>query len=344
MDAYFSEIYGKRWPGLKEALRGDVRHVALENAFSYHLETQREACIKRNLGDKSRGFKVKSVRVHSYFGGSQGDQGYPKPASDSNGLKCWYWMDLASLLPALALGIDKDDAVLDVCAAPGGKSLVLALELFGGKSVEGKGSLTLNEVEGSRRKRLARVIGEYLPKDLKLKSKVKLTAWDGTKLREHNTYDKILVDAPCSSERHVLKQQRSRPALTSTSSSAPVIDRWSPKGCKTFAKLQYGILKSALLCLKPRGRLVYSTCSISAIENDLVIDKVLEKFGSWVNVVKGSGFEDDMATLKQLGCEPTKHGWTMFPDKSKFGPIFWCLLERSGGGGGGGEQSTGDSS
>lgn len=75
---------------------------------------------------------------------------------------------------------------------------------------------------------------------------------------------------------------------------------------------------------------MYSTCSIAKIENDFVIDKILEKFGHLVTVVRNAGFSDtkDQQTLRQLGCEPTKHGWIMLPDKSKFGPLYWCLLER----------------
>ena len=210
-------------------------------------------------------------------------------------------------------------------------------------SEDSKGSLSCNELDDSRRNRLTGVLQEYLPKHFRSMKKVRITSWNGTKLREHNTYDKILVDAPCSSERHILMQQglnspshhqknisSNKPAPTPSASAAPTVDRWSPKGCKNFAKLQYSILKSALFCLKQKGHLVYSTCSIAKIENDFVIDKILEKFGHLVTVVRNAGFSDtkDQQTLRQLGCEPTKHGWIMLPDKSKFGPLYWCLLER----------------
>ena len=105
------------------------------------------------------------------------------------------------------------------------------------------------------------------------------------------------------------------------------------RSCRQFAKLQCGILKSSFQALRPGGRLAYSTCSIAPVENDLVIDRLLEKLGgpSAVRVVKEDEAQTHAgwsSTLKQLGCEPTKHGWIMLPDRSKFGPIYWCLLEK----------------
>ncbi len=377
------EIYGaKRWARLKEALRGSVRHVALENTFAFQIpraaetddgggdgesdgdlgaagspppltldslslesiDQRRAASIKASLGPGSASFNVKNVRVHSFNSRGEG-AGYPVPASDSHGVKAWYWLDLASLFPALSLGITPSDAVLDVCASPGGKSLVMAQQLFaglaagpGGAGEHGhwSGSLTCNELDNSRRARLSGVLDEYLPRHLRLKGKVRVTNWDGTKLKETSAYDKILVDAPCSSERHVLMHGHGggRAARSGgQASAAPTVDRWSAKKCRQFAKLQCGILKSALQALKPGGRLAYSTCSIAPVENDGVIDKLLEKVGGAaavrvINEDEAQTHAGWSATLKQLGCEPTRHGWIMLPDSSKFGPIYWCLLEK----------------
>ena len=109
--------------------------------------------------------------------------------------------------------------------------------------------------------------------------------------------------------------------------------------CRHFLSPKYAILKSALQCLKPGGRLVYSTCSVAVVENDFVVEKVLEKFGDpegkiAVRVAEDRGFPDpkDRETLEQLGCERTNHGYGMLPDRSKFGPIYWCVLERVKGG------------
>lgn len=84
---------------------------------------------------------------------------------------------------------------------------------------------------------------------------------------------------------------------------------------------------------------MYSTCSVAVVENDFVVEKVLEKFGDpegkiAVRVAEDRGFPDpkDRETLEQLGCERTNHGYCMLPDRNKFGPIYWCVLERVKGG------------
>ena len=133
---------------MKRALGEQRNHVALENTFAFRQsedsshssvhesisirnDERRAACIKRSLGETSTSFTVKNVRVHSYFAASSNAAGkYPVPETDSVGIKAWYWLDLASLFPALALRVKESDVVLDVCAAPGGKSLVIAQQLF----------------------------------------------------------------------------------------------------------------------------------------------------------------------------------------------------------------------
>lgn len=358
MDAYFTDLYGSRWSSLKSSLQSPVNHVALENAFAFGEDRSGErrlACVRGGLGEGTSSFKVKSVRVHSYSLRKQqvakeeeeedilAKSAYPVPREDAAGIKAWYWMDLASLFPPLALRVREGDSVLDLCAAPGGKSIVLAQQLFEGTKIDppspsAGSTLVCNEVNASRRTRLARVVAEYFPKHLRAKSRVRVSSSDGTKLRDLGAYDKILVDAPCSSERHVLMHHRQHsrggPSRSKPSTSqSGAIERWSPKNCRGFAKLQFSILKSALPCLKPGGQLVYSTCSIASVENDGVIEKILEKFKSGrcqVRVVGDCGFGEakDRRTLEQLGCEPTDHGYLMLPDRSNFGPIYWCVLQR----------------
>ena len=129
-------------------------------------------------------------------GGGAG--GYPPPPADpASGLTTHYWMDAASLLPPLLLGVRPGQAVLDMCAAPGGKSLVLAQLLLGpehaaaagsasgtaraagghgsdsddawggggGEAGGGaySGSLVANEIDTGRRARLVRVLRSYVP-------------------------------------------------------------------------------------------------------------------------------------------------------------------------------------
>ena len=153
------------------------------------------------------------------------------------------------------LAVERGDAVLDMCAAPGGKTLVLALAL------DGEGSLTANDRSADRRARLRRVITDHL--DARLRLPITVTSHDATKwsLYERDAYDKILLDAPCSSERHVLTDEKALRA-------------WSPSRPKRLAITQFAMLAAALEAVKVGGTILYVTCSINSGENEEVIEKL----------------------------------------------------------------------
>ena len=107
-------------------------------------------------------------------------------------------MDGASILAAQALDPQPGDDILDLCAAPGGKSLMLA------EKIAEAGTLVANDRSASRRGRLKRVLESYIPNPVR--ERIRVTGHDATKwcVFETEAYDRILLDAPCSSERHVL--------------------------------------------------------------------------------------------------------------------------------------------
>ncbi len=107
--------------------------------------------------------------------------------------------------------------------------------------------------------------------------------WGLSKTEE---FDRILVDAPCSGERHLLKKPLE-------------LARWSLKGSKGLVVRQHALLCSALDCLKPGGRLVYSTCSIQPAENDGVIERLKKS--------REGEFEVERVAAP-IG-EPTANGW-----------------------------------
>ena len=106
-----------------------------------------------------------------------------------------YFLDEASVFAAKALGVEPGDDVLDMCAAPGGKTLVIASQL------KGEGSLQSNDRSPDRRLRLQHVIENSLPENWR--SVIKVTGYDGMKfgLHKKECFDKVLLDAPCSSDR-----------------------------------------------------------------------------------------------------------------------------------------------
>jgi 16S rRNA C967 or C1407 C5-methylase (RsmB/RsmF family) len=218
-----------------------------------------------------------------------------------NGLLKPYFLDEASLEPPRLLGAEPGMEVLDLCAAPGGKSLVLA------KALAGKGNLLLNDMSADRVRRLRQVMKEHLPPDLL--STVSIIQGDGSRMgmKIRDRFDRILLDAPCSSERHVL--------------NSPLhLDEWGPGRIKSLAIRQFALAVSALDMLKPGGIMVYSTCSIHPDENDGVIEKLLKRRAGMIELLEN----------KSPPGEKTSCGSIILPDVSfSRGPIYMAILVKS---------------
>ncbi len=221
------------------------------------------------------------------------------------GLISPYYIDSASIYPVLALEIVPGNKILDMCAAPGGKTLLMALA--NGSS----GSITSNDRSPDRRNRLLKVIGECLPEELR--ETVKITGHDASRwgIYEKNTYDRVLLDAPCSSERHVFL-------------SGPHLEIWSPARTRQLAERQFAMLAAALDAAKPGGRIVYSTCSVSPAENDSNMERLLKKRKGLFAV---AGIENITAGIK--GLEKTEFGFQIMPDKENgAGPIYFSVINK----------------
>ena len=213
-----------------------------------------------------------------------------------------YFLDEASVFAAESLGVVPGDCVLDMCAAPGGKSLVLASRL------KGEGSLQSNDRSPDRRLRLSHVLENSLPAEWR--QIVNISGYDGVKFGMHKKecYDRILLDAPCSSDRHVLN-------------SPSHLEVWSVKRVKRLAVEQGGLLASAIDALKPGGTLVYGTCALSPMENDDVVKRILKKRPSMRSV-----------QIEELppGADRTEFGVHILPDRCEGrGPIYCAKLEKT---------------
>jgi 5-methylcytosine rRNA methyltransferase NSUN4 len=283
-------IHGERWSSLREALLAPVHQVARVNRFAL------EANDGAGVGRSSRAFRDFAGRAAIPL--EPGEKF--KVETNAQGLMTTYVMDPASIYPAVALEVQPDDEVLDMCAAPGGKSLILA------ESIGEKGRLVSNELSDRRRARLRAVIEDYIPAPW-IAAHSRVTGHDGTRwcLHETEAFDRILLDAPCSGERHLLADPSE-------------MGQWSPARSKNLAVRQYALLVSALQVVRRGGRIVYSTCSISPTENDAVIARLMKK-------------REGEAVVKPLELEigeRTEFGWQILPDKSGYGPIYLAALER----------------
>lgn len=164
-----------------------------------------------------------------------------------------YSQGLSSLLPVLVLDPKPGDRVLDMCAAPGSKTTQMAALM------NKEGLITAIEAVRGRFYRLKSVIS------LLGAGNVDVKMLDARRYRNPGGFDKILVDAPCSSEGRFRTSDPESYAY------------WSPRKIKEMVRKQRGLLLSASRLLKPGGVMVYSTCTFAPEENEGVVDWLLRK-------------------------------------------------------------------
>ena len=167
----------------------------------------------------------------------------------------YYLQSLSSMIPPIILNPASDDKVLDLCAAPGSKTTQLA------ELMNYNGTLIANEVSMDRLKSLVFNV------DKMNLANVGILQGKGELLSKkyQNYFDKILVDAPCSGLGIIQKK-------------GEVSNWWNENKLVTFTELQTKLLVAAIKMCKPGGEIVYSTCTVSIEENELVLNKVLENY------------------------------------------------------------------
>lgn len=166
-----------------------------------------------------------------------------------------YIQNAASWLPVIALDPKPDDVILDVCAAPGGKSSHIQA------CTNNQSKLTCNDNSKPRLLKLQRNME-------RLGAEATYALCDATRLSrmfQPETFDRILLDAPCSGEGLM------------TLDDLKLFDSWSVAHIRRLSELQKKILHESWQTLKPGGTLVYSTCTMAPEENEAVIDYFLRK-------------------------------------------------------------------
>ncbi len=166
----------------------------------------------------------------------------------------YYIQEPSAMLPAVVLQPQPGEKVLDLCAAPGGKTVQIAAAL------RGEGVLITNDIHAGRTKALVKNIELY-----GIRNAV-VTNESPQKLAQHfpQYFDRILVDAPCSGEGMFRKEP-------------DMCKSWSEDGVEEFCIRQQEILQYVPRMLKPGGVVVYSTCTFSPQENEQTIDQFLRE-------------------------------------------------------------------
>ena len=214
-----------------------------------------------------RGIRMNPMKpfagMEDYMSGERipwAEGGYLLPAENTAGATvfheagAFYLQEPAAMLPAEVLDPRPGERILDLCAAPGGKSTQIGLKL------KGKGLLICNEPVPKRARILSRnlermgipnsVVTSMYPAEIPV-------SWN-------EVFDGVLADAPCSGEGMFRRDPQTR-------------TEWSPEMAAGCAKRQGEILEEAARFVRPGGRLVYSTCTYNTEENEETVFRFLNK-------------------------------------------------------------------
>ncbi|XP_072219212.1 5-methylcytosine rRNA methyltransferase NSUN4 [Leuresthes tenuis] len=334
-DATYGAQLGQLWPSVRVALLTERKYGALLNNFSQDAgiaDLQAQGC-RDFISDRDGEAKEESRDVPT-----DGDVDGPSPLHLSPNIKCfvfprgdvtrfkparpdqfgrlgYYLMDAASVLPCLALDVQEGHAVLDLCAAPGGKTRALL-------QTQMIRILCINDSSVSRTLRLRKVLHSYIPKFL-TDENLHITSFDGTKWGEieSNTFDRVLVDVPCTTDRHSLMEDDNN-----------LFSKNRTGERRMLPKLQLELLLAGIQAACPGGEILYSTCTLSLNQNLGVVEQAIylaqENHGIHLQVVS-------LRPLTQMfrntfHFTPDLHlGEMVIPHlAANFGPIYLCKLRR----------------
>ena len=208
----------------------------------------------------------------------------------------FYIQEPGAMLPAMVLDAKPGEKVLDLCAAPGGKSTQI------GSMMQGEGLLVCNEPVPKRAQILSSNIERFgLPNTI-------ITCERPERLADRwpNGFDAVLVDAPCSGEGMFRRDPETRM-------------EWTPEKASGCAERQREILAAAGLLVRPGGRLVYSTCTYNPAENEENVRWFTKQFPD---------FHTEPFCLK--GIDAPGGMYTCYPHQINGEGQFAALLRREG--------------
>ena len=238
------------------------------------------------IPEVSNGYIVENLKVGSHI---------------LNHLGCIYSQEPSAMYPVEMLDIEQGDIVLDLCSAPGGKSIQILEKL------NGTGLLVANEIVYNR----AKILYENLNR-MGFKNFIITCAspqeFENTNLK----FDKILVDAPCGGEGMFRRDNFDFSA-------------YSKASIETNAKRQLNILNSIKDLLKPNGRLVYSTCTYDILENESVINDFLTTNDNY-HIIDYPRLNSVTTAGVNLGKFPTEYSKRRYPHKFEGEGQFMAVL------------------
>ena len=215
------------------------------------LKISRAALVRRL---ESKGFELKSTVIPEVLAVEKAP--LPTGATNEYLLGYYYIQDLGSCMAVDALDIAPGQVVLDVAAAPGGKTTFMA------QKMNNTGAIIALEPNDRR----ARSMSFNLARCGVYNTSIFKT--DGLYADKFEMkFDRVLLDAPCSCEGVIAKDPTRKLSHT-------------PEDVDYCSRIQERLIEAAASYVKPGGIMVYSTCSFAPEENEMVVDKLLRKFGN----------------------------------------------------------------
>ena len=244
MEELFEKLPGvslSELPAFFESLQGERSYGLRRNPLKYGREEFEE----------SMPFSLERIpwAEEGYFYQKEEQPG----KSPYHELGAFYMQEPSAMVAAQLLSANPGERILDLCAAPGGKSTQIA-----GK-MRGEGILVCNEYVPAR----AEILSQNMERMGVPHCVILSESPDRIAARFPLFFDRVLADAPCSGEGMFRKEEQA-------------LIQWSPENVVMCAKRQREILEEAAKTLKPGGVLVYSTCTFSEAENEDVIRHFLE--------------------------------------------------------------------
>ncbi|MDI3316549.1 MAG: NOL1/NOP2/sun family putative RNA methylase [Bacillota bacterium] len=233
----------------------------------------------------------------------------PPGSTFEHWLGLFYLQEAAAALPVVALDPQPGERILDLSAAPGGKTTQIA------ERVGPAGLVVANEADPARAGWLLANLGRMGV------TSVVTTVTDGRRFPGGLAFDRVLVDAPCSGEGNLRRDSQARKPVR-------------PGRRQHLASLQEALLRRALELVRPGGVVVYSTCTFAPEEDEAVLDAVLraargaveaEELPAGLPGVEGAGSWEGVDFLPQV-----RRARRLYPHHLDSGGMFLARLRRLG--------------
>ena len=216
----------------------------------------------------------------------------------------YYIQEESAMLAALVLNPEKDSYVLDMCAAPGGKTTQLSALM------ENTGTIVANDKSIPRLKSLVANVSRLACLNV-------VVTWnDASKLATKERFDYILVDAPCTAEGNLQEKITLMPKRTR----------------ENLSRLQKALLRKACELVKPKGKIVYCTCTFAPEENERVVSSVVQEFDLKVLPLKLKvPYEKGLESFgSENYCSEMKNTARIYPHHLNSGGAYIAKLKKRG--------------